>query len=66
MDYYPKMDWVPAEIVKEFGDIKLTVIDGECLDFEISKTDLIVDALTKLGFNCTRDDLLIAKAYGQD
>lgn len=65
LGYAPSMDWVPSEIREKYGEIHITVHDGEVLHFDISNTEKIVEAFEAMGFECVRDDLLVAKAYGQ-
>jgi len=59
------MNWVPSEIRKKWGEIHMTVLDGEVLHFDIENTEKVVEAFEAMGFECVRDDLLVAKAYGQ-
>ena len=65
LNYEPSMNWVPSEIREKCGEIHNTVLDGEVLHFDIANTDKIALAFEAMGYKCVRDELLVAKAYGQ-
>jgi hypothetical protein len=57
-------DWVPSEIESKFGDVIYGMVCGDYLQLDIAKEKEIVDEFNRLGYNCIRDDHLIAKAAG--
>lgn len=64
---WPKQEmlaWVPDDIRERFGQIELTIFNGEALVFTEDQEASLVAAFEAKGFIVTRNDDLVAKASG--
>ncbi len=64
---WPKQEmlaWVPDDIRERFGQIQVTIFNGEALLFTEDQAPLLVAAFEAEGFMVTRDDDAVARASG--
>jgi len=64
---WPKQEmlaWVPDDIRERFGQIELTIFNGEALVFTEDQEASLVAAFEAKGFIVTRDDVTVAMASG--
>lgn len=59
------LSWVPADIVRRFGQLGASAINGVLLGFRLDDTGHIVAALTAAGFTCMKDQHAIALATAE-
>lgn len=65
--YWPAqlaLSWFPDELLREYGDVQMSVMDGEYLELDGARCIEIVAALEGLGFSCVEDDALMDAAAG--
>ncbi len=65
--YWPAqrmLGWFPPDLARRFGGEVDTVLDGEHLELDSSRTEEIVAALEALGYECVEDDRLMNVACG--
>jgi hypothetical protein len=60
------LDWLPDSIVKKFGEVKSTFLNGPFLLLDINRTSEIVAALEDLGYECHLSADFVCRACGYD
>ena len=64
---FPQRDqaeWFPSDLQKQYGVLVDTLHDGSMLQISIEHQENVVRALIGRGYQCARNDALIAKACG--
>jgi hypothetical protein len=56
------LDWMPADIQRDFGRVTSSAISGFCLLLELEDEEAILQQLKHAGFRCRRDDVLVEGA----
>lgn len=57
------LDWLPDRVLA-IGDLHESVHDGPFLEFDRSRVDALLEALTAAGFRVERDDDTLRRAEG--
>jgi hypothetical protein len=58
------LSWVPADIQERYGNVRCSVLNGDFLQFS-ADAGVVADALRRHGYQCRRDDALVARACGR-
>jgi DNA-binding response OmpR family regulator len=64
MNFEPRIDWAPERILTELGFWDGSPMHGDVTWFMSENQEKIVEAFEDSGFICSRNDKLIANAYG--
>ena len=59
------LDWLPAEICRQYGEIESSVLNGPFVRFDPSRTPNILEALERSGFHLRLDEKLVRTACGE-
>ena len=51
--------WMPADVVRDFGNVGSSMVSGEILYLDSKDTEAIVQRLKRAGFRCRRDQDLV-------
>ena len=57
------LEWVPQDIQHRFGVESASVLSGDYLTLDIEQEAAIVATFVEHGYNCSRDDTLLLRAY---
>jgi hypothetical protein len=49
------LEYLPSDVVQDFGQVYETVFNGKFVDFPADRTDEIVAALEREGYRCATD-----------
>jgi hypothetical protein len=65
INYEPRMDWAPEDIYNKLGFEYESIHDGDFTVFLKENESEILQAFKDAGYNCIRNEKLIAQAFGQ-
>jgi hypothetical protein len=58
------LQWLPAEVLFEFGEAVSTSLNGEMLYIASDRIDDFIRAMNRAGYQCIRDDDAVSRACG--
>ena len=65
INFEPRMDWVPYEIIDKLGYDYESIHDGSFSVFLLDNKVEVLQTFKEAGYSCIHDEKLIAQAYGQ-
>lgn len=65
INYEPRMNWAPDEILSKLGHHYESILDGEFTVFLKENEADVLQAFMDSGYNCIHNEKLIAQAFGQ-